>query len=81
MDTEKGNVTRRSFIRKSALATAAVGGAVFLGVEVRRWLSTSYSYDATLTKADTSHMLTVLDVINPNAPRPNILMIYADDLG
>jgi arylsulfatase A-like enzyme len=81
MSTEKDNVTRRSFIKKSAVAAAAVGGVGLLGAGAYKFLNPSHSFDATVAGLDSTHMPTDLDIINPHAPRPNIVFIYADDLG
>ena len=72
--------TRRKFIKKSVLAGIAVGGAALVGTAAYKLLEES-SVDPLYEEYPPGYKPSPLRTVNPNAPRPNIIIINCDDLG
>lgn len=74
------DLTRRSLIIKSIKAGAALGGAALVGYGAYSLLKRNDIEDlyGSYPAGSDKHRFTVS---NPRAPRPNIIIIYCDDLG
>ncbi|MBN2396936.1 MAG: sulfatase [Deltaproteobacteria bacterium] len=76
----KDDISRRSFLKRSIWIGVGIGGAVLVGSGVYRLLRVNDikeligDYPAGAEKYS-------LGVVNASAPRPNVVLIYCDDLG
>ncbi len=73
-------ISRRELIKKSVRIGAAVGGAALLGGGVYSLLSEN-SIDELYGVYPEGAAKYPLSIANPSASRPNVVLIYCDDLG
>ena len=73
-------LSRRQLIKKSVKIGAAAGGAVLLGAGVYSFLKQPSIEDLYGTYPEGAEKYS-LKIANPNAPKPNVIIIYCDDLG
>ncbi len=74
------NLSRRSFLKKSVYAGTAVGGAALLGTGA--WsVFRERPIDELYGEYPPASKLQPLEIANPRAEKPNVIVIYCDDLG
>lgn len=73
-------MSRRDVMKKSLKAGLAVGGIAVLGTAGYKLFS-SPSIDEVYGPYPEDSRLKPLQVVNPSAPKPNVIVIYCDDLG
>ena len=74
------NITRRDLLKKSLKAGALLGGAAVIGAGAYKFLKVNPIEDLYGPYPDNAADYP-LALADPNAPRPNIILIYCDDLG
>ncbi len=74
------NVSRRSFLKKSIYTGAAIGGAALVGAGVWSVFEES-SIDELYGEYPDASCLKPLEIENTRAEKPNVIVIYCDDLG
>jgi hypothetical protein len=75
-----GKLSRRDVIKKSLRAGLVVGGIAALGTAGYK-VFRSPSIDEIYGSYPDASRLRPLKVVNPSAPKPNVVIIYCDDLG
>jgi uncharacterized sulfatase len=73
-------ISRRDLIKKSVRAGLVVGGIAAVGTAGYKLLS-SKSIDEIYGAYPDDSRLKTLKIANPSAPKPNVIIIYCDDLG
>lgn len=73
-------ISRRDLIKKSVRAGLVVGGIAAVGTAGYKVLS-SKPIDEIYGAYPDDSRLNALKVANPSAPKPNVIVIYCDDLG
>lgn len=73
-------ISRRDLMKRSARAGLVVGGIAALGT-AGYTLFRKPSIDEIYGKYPDDSLLQPLRITNPSAPKPNIILIYCDDLG
>jgi arylsulfatase A-like enzyme len=73
-------ITRRDLIKRSVRAGVVVGGIAAIGT-AGYTLFRKPSIDEVYGKYPDESLLKPLNIINPSAPKPNVILIYCDDLG
>ncbi len=76
----EGKITRRDLLKKSIAAGVAVGAGTLIGTCTYKLLKTPDIADL-YGNYPPEEKLKKLTVVNPRAPRPNVIIIYSDDLG
>jgi arylsulfatase A len=74
------NLTRRNFIKKSVIATAAIAGTGLIGT-CSYSLLRKRSIDDLYGPYPDDARLKALNISNPFSLKPNVIIIYCDDLG
>ncbi len=73
-------ITRRDLIKKSVAAGVAIGAGTLVGTCTYKLLRTP-DINELYGNYPPKEKLKNLQIVNPKAPRPNIIIIYCDDLG
>ncbi len=78
--TMNEDLSRRKFLKRSIAAGTVVGGAALVGAGAYNLMATN-DVDDLLGPYPPDAKKYPLKVVDPSAPKPNIIIIYCDDLG